>query len=106
MVASVTDRAAVRAALEGAGAVLHPATLHKPHVGTHSRQAFVDTNVTGTLTLLEEAVASGHDFEAMAAAQAMRDRVPAGELAARLRPALEPGLPPLVKSKQRNRRRI
>src|SRR5262249_41364923 len=29
---------------------------HKPHVGTHSRQAFVDTNITGTLTLLEEAV--------------------------------------------------
>src|SRR5207247_7600811 len=29
------------------------------HVGSHERQAFVDTNVTGTLTLLEEAVAAG-----------------------------------------------
>ena len=38
---------------------LHAATLHKPHVGSHSRQEFVDTNVTGTLTLLEEAVAAG-----------------------------------------------
>src|SRR3954463_9318954 len=59
VVASVTDRAAVRAAMAGAEAVLHPATLHKPHVGSHSRQEFVDTNVTGTLVLLEESVAAG-----------------------------------------------
>jgi UDP-glucose 4-epimerase len=39
--------------------VLHTATLHKPHIGTHPRQAFVDTNVTGTLTVLEAAVAAG-----------------------------------------------
>jgi len=39
--------------------VLHAATLHKPHVATHSRQDFVDANITGTLTLLEEAVAAG-----------------------------------------------
>jgi nucleoside-diphosphate-sugar epimerase len=39
--------------------VLHPATLHKPHVGSHSRQDFVDTNISGTLTLLEEAAAAG-----------------------------------------------
>src|SRR6202035_2105659 len=32
---------------------------HKPHVGSHERQAFVDTNVTGTLVLLEEAAAPG-----------------------------------------------
>jgi len=38
--------------------VLHAATLHKPHVATHARQSFVDTNVTGTLNLLEEAVAA------------------------------------------------
>jgi UDP-glucose 4-epimerase len=59
VVASITDRGAVRSALSGVDAVLHTATLHKPHVGSHSRQAFVDTNVTGTLVLLEEAVASG-----------------------------------------------
>jgi nucleoside-diphosphate-sugar epimerase len=39
--------------------VLHAATLHKPHVATHSRQDFVDVNVTGTLNLLEEATAAG-----------------------------------------------
>ena len=40
-------------------AVFHAATLHKPHVATHRRQDFVDTNITGTLNLLEEAVAAG-----------------------------------------------
>jgi nucleoside-diphosphate-sugar epimerase len=56
---SITDRDTVRACLDGVGTVLHPATLHKPHVGSHGRQSFVDTNITGTLTLLEEAVAAG-----------------------------------------------
>jgi nucleoside-diphosphate-sugar epimerase len=59
VVASVGDRAAVRRAVAGADAVLHTATLHKPHVGSHSRQEFIDTNVTGTLVLLEAAVAAG-----------------------------------------------
>jgi UDP-glucose 4-epimerase len=59
VVASVTDRPVVRSALEGADAVLHTATLHKPHVGSHPREAFVETNVTGSLVLLEEAVAAG-----------------------------------------------
>jgi UDP-glucose 4-epimerase len=58
-VGSITDRATVRRCLAGAGAVLHPATLHKPHVGSHGWQDFVDTNITGTLTLLEEAAAAG-----------------------------------------------
>jgi nucleoside-diphosphate-sugar epimerase len=56
VVASITDPAAVERAMDGASAVLHTATLHKPHVATHSRQAFVDTNITGTLNLLEAAV--------------------------------------------------
>ena len=59
VVGSIADRALVRDAVRGADAVLHAATLHKPHVGSHDRQAFVDTNVTGTLNLLEEAVAAG-----------------------------------------------
>jgi UDP-glucose 4-epimerase len=58
-VGSITDAPLVRSALAGAEAVVHAATLHKPHLATHSRQAFVDTNVTGTLRLLEEAVAAG-----------------------------------------------
>jgi UDP-glucose 4-epimerase len=53
---SITDRALVDGCMRGVDFVLHAATLHKPHVATHSRQAFVDTNVTGTLNLLEAAV--------------------------------------------------
>jgi UDP-glucose 4-epimerase len=56
---SVTDRDLVRGCLAGVGTVIHTATLHKPHVGSHERQAFVDTNVSGTLVLLEEAAAAG-----------------------------------------------
>ena len=58
VVGSVTDRAVVRESLAGVDAVLHTATLHKPHVGSHGKQAFVDTTVSGTLTLLEEAAAA------------------------------------------------
>ena len=58
-VGSITDREFVSRCVRGVEAILHAATLHKPHVATHSRQDFIDTNVTGTLNLLEEAVAEG-----------------------------------------------
>jgi UDP-glucose 4-epimerase len=57
-VGSISDRACVRDCIAGVEVVLHAATLHKPHVATHGRQDFIDTNVTGTLNLLEEAVAA------------------------------------------------
>lgn len=59
VVGSIVDRATVDAAMRGVTAVLHAATLHKPHVASHSRQDFVDVNVTGTLNLLEAAIAQG-----------------------------------------------
>lgn len=59
MVGSITDRPFVRHCLSGVRVVLHAATLHKPHVATHSRQEFIDTNITGTLNLLEEAALAG-----------------------------------------------
>src|SRR3712207_2535335 len=59
VVGSVADRDVVRRAMDGADAVVHAATLHKPHVASNGRHDFVETNVTGTLTLLEEAVAAG-----------------------------------------------
>jgi UDP-glucose 4-epimerase len=54
-VGSITDRAFLSRCMQGIEVVLHAATLHKPHVATHSRQDFIDVNVTGTLNLLEEA---------------------------------------------------
>jgi UDP-glucose 4-epimerase len=55
IVGSICERALVRDTVRGIDAIIHTATLHKPHVATHGRQDFVDTNVTGTLNLLEEA---------------------------------------------------
>jgi UDP-glucose 4-epimerase len=52
---SIVDRDFVRGAVRGVDAVLHAATLHKPHVATHRRQDFIDVNLTGTLNLLEAA---------------------------------------------------
>jgi UDP-glucose 4-epimerase len=59
VVGSVADPDLARQTTRGVGAVVHVATLHKPHVGSHDRQAFVDTNVSGTLNLLEAAVENG-----------------------------------------------
>jgi len=58
-VGTIADREFVKHCMEGVDTVLHAATLHKPHVATHSRQDFIDTNITGTLNLLEEAVLAG-----------------------------------------------
>ncbi len=58
---SIADPGVARDALRGVRAVVHAATLHKPHMATHSRQDFVDVNVTGTLNLLEAAAAEGVD---------------------------------------------
>lgn len=49
----------LRRAFAGASTVFHTATLHKPHVLTHTHDEFVQTNVAGTLALLEEAIAAG-----------------------------------------------
>lgn len=60
---TVADRALVDRlfADRGIEAVIHAAALHKPDIARYPTQAFVDVNVTGTLNLLEAAVAAGHD---------------------------------------------
>src|SRR5215471_8563698 len=58
-IGSIVDRVFVKDCIKGIDAVVHTATLHKPHVATHTRQEFVDTNITGVLNLLEEAAAAG-----------------------------------------------
>lgn len=57
--ASVADRDAVESAFQehGFDAVIHAGALHKPDIVRYPRQAFIDTNVTGTLNLLEAAAA-------------------------------------------------
>lgn len=58
-VGSITDSSFVRRSMNGIQTVFHAATLHKPHVATHTRKDFVDTNITGTLNLLEESARVG-----------------------------------------------
>lgn len=58
LLASVHDTDAVNECMKGVEDVYHTATLHKPHVASHSMQAFVDTNVSGTLALLQAAQAN------------------------------------------------
>ena len=45
--------------MAGVQTVYHTATLHKPHVDTHGMRQFIDTNVSGTLTLLQAACDEG-----------------------------------------------
>jgi UDP-glucose 4-epimerase len=58
-VGSIADRSHVKRCMNGVDAVIHTATLHKPHIATHTQQDFIDTNITGTLNLLEGAASVG-----------------------------------------------
>ena len=58
-VGSISDREFVADVTQSVDAIIHAATLHKPHLATHAPQAFIDTNVTGTQMLLEGALAAG-----------------------------------------------
>jgi len=49
------NRELVREVLRGADAVIHTAALQQPHLASHPREAFVETNVSGTLVMLEAA---------------------------------------------------
>ena len=63
VVGSVAEKAVVERvfARHQIGAVVHAGALHKPDIGRYPKPAFVESNVTGTLNLLEAAVAAGHD---------------------------------------------
>lgn len=60
---SVADKGLVQRCFgeHGIEAVIHAGALHKPDIVHFPAQAFVDVNVTGTLNLLEAAVAAKHD---------------------------------------------
>jgi len=59
IVGSVDDPLMVKEAVQGVSTIFHTATLHKPHVATHTHQQFIDTNISGTLNLLREGLAAG-----------------------------------------------
>ena len=59
VVASVTDGARLRSALEGVDAVVHTAALHAPHVGVASLARFESVNVGATASLVDLCLAAG-----------------------------------------------
>jgi nucleoside-diphosphate-sugar epimerase len=63
IIGSVADRRLIERvfAEENIEAVIHGGALHKPDIARHSASDFVDANVTGTLNLLEAAIAAGND---------------------------------------------
>ncbi|MEM9933008.1 MAG: NAD(P)-dependent oxidoreductase [Bacteroidota bacterium] len=58
-IVDLRDRKQVEKACEKQHAIIHTAALHAPHVHTHSREEYIDTNVKGTLYLLEAALKQG-----------------------------------------------
>lgn len=56
---SILERKLVKEVVKDIDFILHTATLHKPHVATHSKQDFVNVNIIGTLNILEEAKLNG-----------------------------------------------
>lgn len=56
---SVTDRSHIFQLTQNIDAIVHTASLHARHLYEQSRTAFVETNIQGTLNLLETAVENG-----------------------------------------------
>lgn len=54
-VGSIMDQVFVKRCMKDVDAIIHTATLHKPHIATHTFDDFIDNNLKGTLVLLEEA---------------------------------------------------
>jgi UDP-glucose 4-epimerase len=59
VVGSIADTEVARQVMAGVDVVVHTATLHKPQLAFLPRQAFVETNVNGTLALLDAAADAG-----------------------------------------------
>lgn len=51
----LTDWKSIKAITKGVSFIIHTASLHAPHVRTHSREDFINTNIKGTLYLLDAA---------------------------------------------------
>ncbi|MFB9266852.1 NAD-dependent epimerase/dehydratase family protein [Bradyrhizobium erythrophlei] len=81
VIGSVADRSVIDKVFadHSIEAVIHAGALHKPDIVRFPPQAFVDANVSGTLNLLQAAVAAGHDRFVMTSttslmiSQAIRD---------------------------------
>lgn len=55
IVCNIIDKKEIDRCMEGVDIVFHTATLHKPHIVTHTYRDFIETNTIGTHNLLESA---------------------------------------------------
>ena len=58
-VGSVADAQLVSNVTRGADAIVHTASLHAAHINSHTAKDFVETNVNGTINLLDAAARNG-----------------------------------------------
>jgi UDP-glucose 4-epimerase len=58
-IVDISNRTTLFYLAKGMDAIIHIASLHHPHLATHSQQSFIETNVTGTLNLLEAGLQAG-----------------------------------------------
>lgn len=58
-IGDLMDKAFVDKMVSGVDIVIHTAALHAPHVASRTRENFVDTNIKGTLYLLESSERNG-----------------------------------------------
>lgn len=56
---SLKDRNFIFSLTKGPEAIIHTASLHAPHLGKFSSEEFIDTNIKGTLNLLEACLEHG-----------------------------------------------
>lgn len=82
VVASVTDEAKARAALESAQAVVHVAALHAPHVGRRGEAEFEAVNVAATAALARAARSAGVERFVFTSTTALYGACPEGGRAA------------------------
>lgn len=58
-IGNLTDWATIKDLTKGVSTIIHTASLHAPHITTHTRENFIDNNIKGTLYLLEAAQLNG-----------------------------------------------
>lgn len=58
-IGNITNRNFVLSATKNVEAIIHTGSLHTPQLKTHSKEEFIDTNIAGTLNLLQASIKSG-----------------------------------------------
>lgn len=58
-VGNITNRDFVFSATKNVEFIIHTSSLHAPQLETHSKEEFIDTNIAGTLNLLQASIKNG-----------------------------------------------